>query len=159
MQQPNEQELTGPLEATILVVDDDDTIRGLLRACLARGPHRVVEAEDGLEALQRVADHRPALVLTDMMMPRMGGSELARRLQDDPATRAIPIVAISAGPHAEEARAAGCVAFLAKPFRAQQLIEEVSRWLARPAVVERSEASHQPVARLLADGRSLERIS
>ncbi|HEY3110092.1 MAG TPA: response regulator [Chloroflexota bacterium] len=150
MQQPNEQHATGLPEATILVVDDDATIRGLLRACLARGPHRVVEAENGEEALQRVADHRPALVLTDMMMPRMGGSELARSLRDDPATRAIPIVAISAGPHAEEARAAGCVAFLAKPFRAQQLIEEVRRWLAPPAVVERRDASPKPVARLLA---------
>jgi CheY-like chemotaxis protein len=149
MQQPNEQHANGPAETTILVVDDDATIRGLLRACLVRGPHRVVEAEDGQEALERVADHRPDLVLTDMMMPRMGGSELARRLQGDPATRAIPIVAISAGPHAEEAREAGCVAFVAKPFRAQQLIDEVARWLAPAAAGERHVASHEPLARLL----------
>jgi CheY-like chemotaxis protein len=138
--------------ATILVVDDDATIRGLLRACLERGPLRVFEAEDGFDALQRIVELRPTLVVTDMMMPRMGGSELARCLQADAGTRSIPIVAISAGPHAEEARAAGCVAFLAKPFRAHQLIEEVKRWLPTAGRAPAPEA--RPAV-----GRPLERIA
>jgi chemosensory pili system protein ChpA (sensor histidine kinase/response regulator) len=135
---------------TILIVDDDDTIRGLLRACLQRAAHRIVEAADGVEALERVAEDRPTLVVTDMMMPRMGGSELARELRANPATRDLPILAISAGPHAEEARRAGCDAFLAKPFRTVQLLEDVRRWLAPPGQGPPSEGSVPPVARLLA---------
>ena len=138
MQNESKQRAAGATETTILVVDDDATLRTLLRACLERGTQRVVEASDGVEALQRVAEHRPALVLTDIMMPGMGGSELARRLRADPTTRGTRIVAISAGPHAEEARAAGCDAFVAKPFLPRQLVDDVQRWLDRPAAEQHS---------------------
>lgn len=91
----------------ILVVDDEPDQRFLLRRIFERAGHEVTEACDGAAALRAVRESLPDLVVTDMMMPVMGGVELVRRLHDDPATSHIPILAASGDAHlADEADAA-----------------------------------------------------
>ena len=90
-----------------------------------------MQASDGAEALRRVAERRPALVLTDLMMPGVDGAELARRLKADPSTRDLPIIAMSGGPSQDEALAAGCNDFIAKPFRPREMADLLRGWLDR----------------------------
>jgi CheY-like chemotaxis protein len=116
----------------ILIVDDQEPVRQLAAAIVAQYLGAQPEqASGGEQALQMVAARRPALILTDLMMPAVDGAELARRLKADPATRAVPIIAMSGGPNREEALAAGCDDFIAKPFRPRELVELVRGWLER----------------------------
>jgi CheY-like chemotaxis protein len=80
--------------------------------------------------LRVVARDQPALVLVDVVMPRLSGFEVAKRLKADPATRAIPVVAISGGATRAEALAAGCDDFVAKPFDIDAFVVTLRRWLA-----------------------------
>ena len=79
----------------ILVVDDEPDLRFILRRFFTRAGHEVTEAGDGAAALKSVRESPPDLVVTDMMMPVMGGVELIRRLRADPVTTAIPILSVS----------------------------------------------------------------
>lgn len=83
----------------ILVVDDEPDQRFLLRRIFERAGHEVTEAIDGAAALKAVRESPPDLVVTDIMMPVMGGVELIRLLRSEPATAAIPILAASADSH------------------------------------------------------------
>jgi CheY-like chemotaxis protein len=116
-----------PKSYTVLVVDDEPDIRYLLRVTLEMAGYGVVEAAHGEAALEHVRRAQPQLVLTDRMMPRMGGGELIRRLRGDESTKAIPIVMIS-GTHSDEP---GADASLAKPFNTAELIVLVDRLIGR----------------------------
>ncbi|MFB9317362.1 response regulator [Cryptosporangium minutisporangium] len=105
----------------ILVVDDEPDLRYLLRLFFTRAGHQVAEAGNGATALASVHEAPPDLVVTDMMMPVMGGVELIRRLHDDPATAAIPILAVSG----DWQLAADADAVLAKPYRRAELLAAV----------------------------------
>ena len=113
---------------TILVVDDEEPIAELLRAVLEDEGYRVVTAADGQAALEQLAEARPVLVLSDVMMPHLDGRALARALQADPAYRAIPLVLLSA---LGAASVAGVphAAFVAKPFELDGLLVTVARLL------------------------------
>ncbi|MGY1884823.1 ATP-binding protein [Blastococcus sp. SYSU DS0753] len=126
----------GAADATaVLVVDDNADMRGYLDRLLR--PHWAVRtAADGQEALAAVAEQRPALVLTDVMMPRVDGFELLRALRGDPATRDIPVIMLTAraGQDASvEGLEAGADDYLAKPFRAAELLARVRVVLERAA--------------------------
>lgn len=113
--------------ATILVVDDNADMRSYLTRLLAP-IWRVRTCTNGEEALASAAEHRPDVVLTDVMMPRMDGFELLRRLRADPATRDIPVIMLTARAGQEaavEGFAAGVDDHLAKPFQAAELIARV----------------------------------
>ena len=125
---PAEEELLVPL-SVILVVDDEPDLRFVLRRVLERAGHDVVEAGNGADALTSVRRSPPDLVVTDVMMPVMDGVELIRRLRCDPATRDIPIVAVSS--HGYLAAAADAV--VAKPFRSSGLLAAVTALLAGEA--------------------------
>ncbi|AEV84372.1 response regulator receiver [Actinoplanes sp. SE50] len=102
----------------VLVVDDEPDLRFLHRRILSRAGHEVTEAGDGASALEAVRTSPPDLVVTDMMMPVMGGVEFIRRLRADPATATIPVLAVSGDWQlATEADAA-----LAKPCHSQDLL-------------------------------------
>jgi CheY-like chemotaxis protein len=94
----------------------------------------VITASDGLEALEQVA-RQPDLILLDLMLPRLDGFEVARRLKADPHTRQIPILALTALTRPSEQRealAAGCDALLVKPFETTHLVDEIAARLALP---------------------------
>ncbi|HEY6015265.1 MAG TPA: response regulator [Gaiellaceae bacterium] len=108
----------------ILVADDDEDILALVSLRLRRLGYRVAEARDGEEALAEVARARPALVILDLMMPRVDGYGVIRRLRADPETASLPVVVLSARARSADAAAgleAGADAYLSKPFRAEEL--------------------------------------
>jgi CheY-like chemotaxis protein len=105
--------------ARILVVDDEPAQRFALRRIFERAGHEVTDAGDGAAALRAVRETPPDLVVTDMMMPVMGGSELIKRLRGKPATAGIPILAASGDLH----HAIDADAVISKPYRPDHLIE------------------------------------
>jgi two-component system chemotaxis response regulator CheY len=104
----------------ILIVDDESSMRFLLRIILESAGYEVLEAHHGADALERVKESRPNLVVTDLMMPVMNGRDLVRRLRSDPETAGIPILLISANPHAE---VAAVDAIVGKPFEPEAFVE------------------------------------
>ncbi|MGY2078974.1 ATP-binding protein [Modestobacter sp. SYSU DS0657] len=113
--------------ATVLVVDDNADMRSYLIRLLS--PIWAVRTcADGEEALRSVAEHRPDVVVTDVMMPRVDGFELLRRLKADPDTRSIPVIMLTARAGQEaavEGLAAGADDHLAKPFQGAELVHRV----------------------------------
>lgn len=117
----------------VLVVDDDRAIQQLLEVNLELDGYDVAKAVDGAEALEMVASFGPDIILLDVMMPRMDGREVCRRLKADPKTSALPIVFLSA--RAQEMDVSlgmelGAAAYLTKPFEPQDLLDTVRRVLA-----------------------------
>lgn len=85
------------MSVTALVVDDDDSIREITQIALeAVGGWRVIPADGGVAALALAREHHPDVVLLDVMMPDMDGPTTFRHLQEDPATRDIPVVLLTA---------------------------------------------------------------
>ncbi|MDD5676667.1 MAG: ATP-binding protein [Kiritimatiellae bacterium] len=120
--------------ARILVADDLRLNRLLLRQFLAHPAFTLDEAENGQEALEIIHRHRPDLILLDMRMPVMDGTELMRRLKADPTMATIPVIVVSASAMQEEeteAKAVGCDGYLRKPIRRDELLQEISRFLKR----------------------------
>ena len=119
----------------ILVADDEaDVVRTVTKALEARG-HTITIARDGAEAIAAVAENRPDLLVIDLAIPKIDGAEVARRLKADPATRAVPILMMSASYLAMEAVAEGQGAdeFVVKPFLRDTLVKQVERLLAKRA--------------------------
>ena len=85
-----------PSKSTILVVDDNSQNLELLQAYLEDLGCKVISAEDGVEAMEAVAEHNPDLILLDIMMPRMSGFEVCRRLKENEDTAGIPVVMVTA---------------------------------------------------------------
>jgi CheY-like chemotaxis protein len=119
--------------AVLLVIDDDAGMRKLMVRTLSSGSHRVLEAENGQEGLRLMDEHKPDVVITDILMPQKEGIETIREVQERaPATK---IIAISGGGVSHNlmfldvARAFGADAVLAKPFRPAQLVETVEQLL------------------------------
>jgi len=116
----------------VLVVEDDPDIAELvcliLEAALGVG---TALATDGKQGLDLVRERRPALVLLDLGLPQLDGCEVARRLKADPATAAIPVVAVTARSRGE-AMGAGCDDCVGKPFDPDDLIAKVREYLADP---------------------------
>ena len=113
----------------ILVVDDDDTIRQVVRLCLADEGYDVFEAPNGLVALQLLAACRPSLILLDLRMPVMDGWEFARRFRDQFHASTPIIVVTAAESAAQRCREISADAWLAKPFDLDALRELVRKLL------------------------------
>ena len=114
----------------ILAVDDEFYIRRLLEVNLQRAGYRVTMAGDGQEALDQIQRELPDMVLLDVMMPRVDGFEVLRRLKADPRTAGIPVLMLTA--KAQDADIfhglrAGADFYLTKPFNPQELLIWVSR--------------------------------
>lgn len=120
----------GDRGGTVLVVDDEVAIAESLRLILEEDGIEVLVAYDGREALEIARERRPRLVLSDVMMPLLGGRELCRRLRADPATSRIAIVLMSAAQR-HDAGDCGADGFIAKPFDLLEVLETVDRLLTR----------------------------
>jgi two-component system cell cycle response regulator DivK len=122
-----------PQAPTILVVDDDAANLALAQALLQAEGFQVCVAIDGPSMFGRLKTCRPALILMDIQLPEVDGWELTSQLKTDPATRDIPVIAITAyGKHGDDqkARQAGFVEFLSKPVSTRELPGIVRRHLA-----------------------------
>jgi CheY-like chemotaxis protein len=118
----------------LLLVDDDPDIQLVARAALKRAGFEVQVADSGAAALDAIARDRPDAVLLDWMMPEMDGPEVCRRLKQDPATRAIPVVFLTARSQQAEIErglALGAAGYIVKPFDALALGDEVRRLVPR----------------------------
>ncbi|HEY5044205.1 MAG TPA: response regulator [Verrucomicrobiae bacterium] len=117
----------------ILVADDEVFMLRLLEMTFKKGGYEVVSCRDGREALAAVVSVQPQLIVLDIMMPGLDGLGALRMLKENPATRDIPVVVLSAKGHSLtkiDAVLAGAVLFLAKPFSPNQLLGEVQKILA-----------------------------
>ena len=117
----------------VLVVDDSITVRRVTQRLLQREGYRVALANDGLQALERLRDETPALVLSDIEMPRMDGFDLARNIRSDATLKDLPIIMITsrmAEKHREHALALGVNHYLGKPYPEEELLSLVRRYTA-----------------------------
>ncbi len=109
----------------VLVVDDSITVRRVTQRLLQREGYRVALASDGLQALSRLQEERPAVVLSDIEMPRMDGFDLARNIRADETLAGLPIIMITsriAEKHREHAKTLGVDHYLGKPYSEEQLL-------------------------------------
>jgi len=123
----------GTALARILVVDDDRVIQQLVEVNLELEGYEVVKAGDGEEALTAIESFNPDLIVLDVMMPRMDGREVCRRIKGNPETQHIPVIFLSARAQDMDVQSGlelGASAYLTKPFDPVDLIETVERVLA-----------------------------
>ena len=116
----------------ILVIEDQEDNRAILRDLLDAAGFDYVEAVNGLEGVAAAGRERPDLILMDIQLPEIDGYEATRRIKADPALRSIPIIAVTSyalsGDEAK-AREAGCDDYVTKPFSPRQLLAKIREYL------------------------------
>ena len=120
----------------LLLVEDNEMNRDMLSRRLLKRGYEVLVAEDGGLGVSRAQADRPDLILMDMSLPVLDGWEATRRLKADPATRGIPIIALTAHAMAGDeakAREAGCDDFDTKPVDFARLLGKIEAFLSPPA--------------------------
>ncbi|MDE2593935.1 MAG: response regulator, partial [Burkholderiales bacterium] len=125
------------LPPLVMVVDDSLTVRKVTQRLLAREGYRVVLAKDGLEALEILAGESPAVVLSDIEMPRMDGFDLLRNIRSDARLAQLPVIMITsriAQKHKDYAEELGANHYLGKPYGEEELLALVARYAAAQAV-------------------------
>ena len=123
----------------ILIVEDNEKNRKLLRDVLQFKGYRTIEAEMGEDGVTLAAEHKPDLILMDYQLPGIDGIEASRRIRNAPGTEHIPIVAVTASAMPEEARKmkeAGFDGFLTKPIYVKQFLQAVVDLFSRKAAKE-----------------------
>ena len=116
----------------ILVVEDQEDLRGILRDLLTGSGYDVAEAADGREGVAKAKSHRPDLILMDIQLPVIDGYEATRQIKADPNFKTTPIIAISSFAmkgDEEKARAAGCDTYVTKPYSPLQLLRLIRDFL------------------------------
>ena len=118
----------------ILVIEDTEDNRQILRDLLTAAGYAIVEATDGATGVAMAAEQLPDLILMDIQLQVIDGYEATRRIKADPATKHIPIVAVTSYALAGDelkTREAGCDGYIAKPYSPRHLLEKVREFLAR----------------------------
>lgn len=110
----------------VLVVDDDDIIRRVVRTVLEADDFEVVEAKDGDEAIHKVSTDHPLVVVLDVMMPGLDGVEVCRRVRAD-GTKVLMLTARDDADVEQASKDAGADGFLAKPFSSVELLDKVEQ--------------------------------
>jgi len=119
-------------QSTVLIVDDNPQNVELLQAFLESLPVNLVTAADGVEALEKVAEHKPDLILLDIMMPKMSGFQVCKRVKGDPKTRDIQVLMVTALNELgdiEQATECGTDDFVSKPVNKFELLTRVKSLL------------------------------
>jgi two-component system cell cycle response regulator DivK len=120
----------------VLVVEDQEDLRGVLRDLFTSSGYIVIEAVDGAAGVASAKSDRPDIILMDIQMPIIDGYEAARQIKADPNLTSIPIVAVSSFAmkgDEEKARAAGCDEYVTKPYSPIQLLRMVRGYLVNKA--------------------------
>jgi chemosensory pili system protein ChpA (sensor histidine kinase/response regulator) len=128
-----------PAIPLILVVDDSITVRRVTQRLLQREGYRVSMAADGLQALERLAEEKPTVVLSDIEMPRMDGFDLARNIRGDDRLKDLPIIMITsriAEKHREHAMELGVNHYLGKPYSDEELLSLIQHYARIAAAAE-----------------------
>lgn len=116
----------------ILIMEDDDDTQGMVRFLLEYKGYEVLVAKDGKQGLGLAHQEKPDLILLDLAMPEMDGWLVARKLKEDPETKAIPVIAVTAYTMSSDRRKAlnaGCDGFIGKPMNVPEFIAEVEKFL------------------------------
>ncbi|WP_341525166.1 response regulator transcription factor [Nostoc sp. UHCC 0302] len=124
---------------TILVVDDDLGTRLSISDYLELSGYSVITADDGQEALVMVDEYHPDLIVTDIVMPRMNGYELVRRVRQQPAFRLLPVILLTARTKTQErilGYQSGCDLYLPKPFELEELAAAIRNLLERSQIIQ-----------------------
>ena len=114
----------------VLIVDDSETIRQEVARALANAGFAVVEACDGIDALERIGEAKFSLVILDVNMPRLGGLDLLDRLRADPKTATLPVIMLTTEAQRsmiERAKSAGARGWLIKPVKMEHLVIAVTK--------------------------------
>ena len=121
----------------VMVIDDSNTIRRSAEIFLAQAGCQVVLAEDGFDALAKIADHAPDLIFVDIMMPRLDGYQTCALIQKNPRLKATPVIMLSSKDglfDRARGRLAGSDEYLTKPFTKESLLRSVANYTnGRPA--------------------------
>jgi two-component system, cell cycle response regulator DivK len=116
----------------ILVVEDQEDNRQILRDLLGTTEYKMIEAWDGEAAVKVATAERPDLILMDIQLPGIDGYEATRRIKADQNLQSIPIIAVTSyalSGDEEKARAAGCNGYVAKPYSPRKLLEKIREFL------------------------------
>jgi two-component system cell cycle response regulator DivK len=116
----------------ILVIEDHEENRQILRDLLAHAGYEMLEAHTGEDGVTTAARERPDLILMDIQLPGIDGYEVTRRIKTDPALRAIPVIAVTSyalSGDDQKALAAGCDAYVTKPFSPRALLAKIRGFL------------------------------
>ncbi len=116
----------------ILVVEDQEDNRAILRDLLQSVGYELIEAVNGEEALSMAVEHMPDLILMDIQLPVVDGYEATRRIKAEPALQGIPVIAVTSyalSGDEEKAREAGCDDYVTKPFSPRDLLAKVQAYL------------------------------
>ena len=125
--------MSGMQPASILLVEDNETIRHAFSILLEDSGYRVLQAGTGAEALETAKREKPEMVLMDLGLPDVNGLEVTRRLKADPDTRGVIVIALTGRALAMDQAAcmeAGCAGYLSKPIDSQQLLQKLPEFLA-----------------------------
>ena len=124
-----------PRSKTILVVEDQEDNRQILRDLLGSAGFRMIEAHDGEQALTVARSERPNLILMDIQLPILDGYEATRSIKRDPELKHIPVIAVTSyalSGDEERAREAGCDGYVAKPYSTRHLLAKIGQFLEQP---------------------------
>ena len=122
--------------AKVLVADDEQDMRALLTKLLSKGGHDVIQAKDGKGALELAINHQPDVILLDVSMPAMGGLEVLKKLRELPATRAIPVIFLSAHPvfqREPDPENLGPTYYITKPWKRGAIERAIRNAVGRPS--------------------------
>ena len=131
--QPADARKVAPIEANkkkILVVEDSPTIRKVITITLKRSGYDIVEAEDGLEALSRISEGAPDLILLDVILPKMDGFKILSLIKGNKELKAIPVIMLTSKDgfiNKVKGKVAGASAYLTKPFDPKKMIGEIEK--------------------------------
>ena len=123
------------MKKTILVVEDQEDNRQILRDLLGSAGLLMIEAHDGEQALTVARSQRPDLILMDIQLPLVDGYEATRSIKRDPELRHIPVIAVTSyalSGDEQKAREAGCDAYVAKPYSTRHLLAKIGQYLEQP---------------------------
>jgi DNA-binding response OmpR family regulator len=120
------------MSGTILIADDSQAVRDILRMSLETLGYTVVLAEDGERAMERIAAQSPDLIIVDVMMPKVNGFQICRRVKSDPHTRRTPVILLTARSGQEDifwGKDCGADDYITKPFKTHELEQTIDRLL------------------------------